>query len=80
MSSINNSFRFIIIDDIERLNENCINALLKTIEEPSSINNFILINNQTVPILDTLKSRSLEILFFLSKMKKRSNTKINFRF
>ena len=74
MSSINNSFRFIIIDDIECLNENCINALLKTIEEPSSVNNFILINNQTDPILDTLKSRSLEILFFLSKNEKKEIT------
>ena len=74
MSSINNSFRFIIIDDIECLNENCINALLKTIEEPSSVNNFILINNQTDPILDTLKSRSLEILFFLSKNEKKEVT------
>ena len=74
MSSINNSFRFIIIDDIEYLNENCINALLKSIEEPSSINNFILINNQTSPILDTLKSRSVEILFFLSKTEKKEIT------
>ena len=74
MSSINNSFRFIIIDDIEYLNENCINALLKSIEEPSSINNFILINNQTSPILDTLKSRSVEILFFLNKTEKKEIT------
>ena len=74
MSSINNSFRFIIIDDRECLNENCINALLKTIEEPSSVNNFILINNQTDLILDTLKSRSLEILFFLSKNEKKEIT------
>ena len=74
MSSINNPFRFIIIDDVECLNENCINALLKTIEEPSSVNNFILINNQTDLILDTLKSRSLEILFFLSKNEKKEIT------
>ena len=45
-SSINNLNRFVIFDDVEYLNENCVNALLKTIEEPSEINYFILINNQ----------------------------------
>ena len=34
-SSINNLNRFVIFDDVEYLNENCVNALLKTIEEPS---------------------------------------------
>ena len=33
-SSINNMYRFIIFDDVEYLNNNCVNALLKTIEEP----------------------------------------------
>jgi DNA polymerase III delta prime subunit len=71
-SSIDNSKRFIIFDDVECLNVNCVNALLKTIEEPSDINYFIIINNQTQKILDTLKSRSIEIRFFLNK-----NEKIN---
>ena len=35
--------------------------LLKIIEEPSKKNYFILINNKSKPILDTIKSRSLEI-------------------
>ena len=63
-SSVNNSKRFIIFDDVECLNVNYVNALLKTIEEPSDINYFIIINNQTQKILDTLKSRSIEIRFF----------------
>ena len=42
-SSIINSSRFIIFDDAEYLNENCVNALLKTIEEPSETNFFILV-------------------------------------
>ena len=71
-SSINNSKRFIIFDDVECLNVNCVNALLKTIEEPSDINYFIIINNQTQKILETLISRSIEIRFFLNK-----NEKIN---
>ena len=63
-SSIINSSRFIIFDDVEYLNENCVNALLKTIEEPTETNYFILVNNQGKIILDTLKSRSIEITFF----------------
>lgn len=65
-SSMNNLNRFIIFDDVEGLNENCVNALLKTIEEPSETNYFLLINNKNNTILNTLKSRSIEVLFFLS--------------
>ncbi len=71
-TSINNLNRFIIFDDVECLNDNCINALLKTIEEPSTTNYFILINNQSYNILDTLKSRSIEIKVFLSNDKIKS--------
>ena len=66
-SSLDNLNRFIIFDDIESLNENCVNALLKTIEEPSETNYFILINNKSRTILNTLKSRALEIMIFLNK-------------
>ncbi len=65
-SSINNLNRFVIFDDVEYLNENCANALLKTIEEPSITNYFILINNQRQSVLETLKSRSIEFTFFLN--------------
>ena len=60
-SSIIDSDRFIVLDDIELFNANSLNALLKIIEEPSKKNYFILINNKTKPILDTIKSRSLDI-------------------
>ena len=70
-SSINKFNRFIILDDVEHLNDNCINALLKTIEEPSEINYFILVNNQSQAILDTLKSRSIEIMIFLNNQEKQ---------
>ncbi len=65
-SSINKFNRFVIFDDVEYLSGNCINALLKTIEEPSITNYFILINNQRQNILETLKSRSIEFIFFLN--------------
>ena len=63
--SNNNLPRFIILDDVELFNKNSLNALLKTIEEPSKNNFFILINNLQYPILETIKSRSLETKFFL---------------
>ena len=69
-SSINNFNRFVIFDDVEYLSGNCVNALLKTIEEPSITNYFILINNQRQNILETLKSRSIEFIFFLSNSSK----------
>ena len=63
-------YRFIIFDDVEYLNKNCVNALLKMIEEPSKINYFILINNQRQDLLETLKSRSIEIKIFLNEKEK----------
>ena len=38
--------RFTIIDDVERLNLNAANALLKLVDEPSDLNYLILINNK----------------------------------
>ena len=66
-SSMINKDRFIILDDIELFNVNSLNALLKVIEEPSKRNYFVLINNKTKPILDTIKSRSLEMKIILNE-------------
>ena len=66
-SSMINKDRFIILDDIELFNINSLNALLKVIEEPSKRNYFVLINNKTKPILNTIKSRSLEVKIILNE-------------
>ena len=66
-STISNKDRFIIFDDIELFNHNSLNALLKTIEEPSKKNYFFLINNKSKPLLETIKSRAIEIKFFLDE-------------
>jgi len=58
-STFNNMSRFILIDNIENLNKNSVNALLKIIEEPNKGVFFILINNSEKYILPTLKSRCL---------------------
>ena len=58
-SAFNNMPRFILIDNIENLNKNSVNALLKVIEEPNENIFFILINNNEKNILPTLMSRCL---------------------
>jgi len=65
-SSFNNKKRFVLIDNIELLNLNSINALLKILEEPNENINFILINNNK-RVLPTLKSRCLNFKVFLTK-------------
>ena len=66
-TSLNTKPRFVLIDNIEFLNLNSINALLKILEEPSENTYFVLINN-CVKILSTLKSRCLEFKITLSNL------------
>ena len=54
-SSFNEKFRFVLIDNIEFLNKNSVNALLKILEEPNQNVHFILIHNYK-KILPTLSS------------------------
>ena len=70
-SSFNTKPRFVLIDNIELLNINAVNALLKILEEPNDNINFILINNNK-RILPTLKSRCLNF-----KIQLTSNQSIN---
>jgi DNA polymerase-3 subunit delta' len=58
-STFDDKAKFILIDNIESLNKNSVNALLKIIEEPNSKIFFILINNSEKNILPTLRSRCL---------------------
>ena len=69
-SSLTNNPRFIIIDEIEFLNLNSVNALLKTLEEPSTNNFFILINNQQADLIETISSRCLKKNIFLNSKQK----------
>jgi DNA polymerase III subunit delta' len=67
-SSFNNKPRFVLIDNIELLNINSINALLKVLEEPSQNVYFILVNSNK-KILPTLKSRCINYKFNLTNKK-----------
>ena len=74
-SSFNDKPRFVLIDNIEFLNINSINALLKTLEEPSKNIFFILINNNK-KILPTLSSRCLNFKISLSNSSSNKITNI----
>jgi DNA polymerase III subunit delta' len=65
-SSLSNNPRFVIIDEVEFLNENSVNALLKPLEEPTDNNFFILINSQQANLLQTVSSRCLKNNIFLT--------------
>ena len=69
-SSISNQPRFIIFDDVELFNINSLNALLKIIEEPTKNNYFVLINNKSKILIDTIKSRCLDIKIILNEEKR----------
>ena len=64
-SCFNSKPRFVLIDNIELLNINSINALLKVLEEPNENVNFILINNNK-RVLSTLLSRCINFRINLS--------------
>ena len=66
-TSILDKPRFIIFDDVELFNRNSLNALLKIIEEPSKNNFFLLIYNKAQPLLETIKSRCLDIQVILKE-------------
>ena len=69
-SLLNNMPRFVVFDDAELLNPYAANSILKFIEEPSSSNYFVLINNKKQNIIETIKSRALETKVFLNKNEK----------
>ena len=65
-SSLSDNPRFVVIDEVEFMNVNSANALLKSLEEPSSNNFFILINNYQADLLKTISSRCLKNNIFLN--------------
>ena len=70
-SNANNKPRFIVLDDVEKLNINSSNALLKSIEEPSDKNFFILIDNKENDVISTISSRCLKFKIFINELKKK---------
>lgn len=58
--------KFVIIDDINSINFNGLNTLLKTLEEPFKNTFFLIIDHQTTRLLDTIYSRCNKIKLSLS--------------
>ena len=71
-TSISNKPRFIIFNDVELFNNNSLNALLKIVEEPTNENFFILINNNSKPLLQTIQSRCLNFKIIINEDKRRN--------
>ena len=65
-SSYSKNLKLVLIDNVEYLNINSSNALLKIIEEPNHNAFFILIHNNNKHLLSTLKSRCLNFKINLS--------------
>ena len=66
-SSFNNSFKIIIIDNVELMNTSSVNALLKLVEEPNEKIHFFLIHNNNKNIINTLQSRCIKFKIFIDK-------------
>ncbi|MCT4552996.1 MAG: AAA family ATPase [Alphaproteobacteria bacterium] len=56
-SSSEGGWRVVIIDEMEAMNQNAANALLKTLEEPPVKTLFLLVCNNIDAVMDTIKSR-----------------------
>jgi DNA polymerase III subunit delta' len=66
-----NNLKIVLIDNVEALNLNSANALLKCLEEPTQNTFFILVQNNAHKIIDTIKSRCIEFKFFLNTSDKK---------
>ena len=69
-SSDLDNLKIILIDNIENLNKNSSNALLKVLEEPKINTYFFLIFDNKKKILNTIKSRCFEFKISFSKTEK----------
>ena len=50
-SSFNNKERFVLIEDANLLNQNSVNALLKSVEEPNNNLNYIITHNSNFKLI-----------------------------
>ena len=69
-STYHRNLKVVIIDNIEFLNINSSNALLKSLEEPSLNTYYFIINNNT-NLLETIKSRSIQFDIYLDKVNRK---------
>ena len=65
-STFNNNLKIVLFDNIELLNLNSSNALLKALEEPKENTFFFIIHNSSKKIINTIKSRSVIFNIYFS--------------
>ena len=71
-STYTKDLKIVFIDDAEFLNVNSSNALLKSLEEPSSNTFFFIIHNDASGIKETIKSRCIQFKFHLNIEEKKN--------
>ena len=70
-STYTKDLKIVFIDNAEFLNVNSSNALLKSLEEPSSNTFFFIIHNDASRIRETIKSRCIQFKFHLNIDRKK---------
>jgi DNA polymerase-3 subunit delta' len=63
------SLKILIINEADKMTEDCQNALLKTLEEPRDNNIIILISSAPKRLLETIRSRVLPLRFTMAANK-----------
>jgi len=69
-TSFSNKKKIVLIDNVEKLNINASNALLKILEEPSTNLFFILIHTSHKKLISTISSRCIKFNFFITVSEK----------
>ena len=69
-TSFSNKKKIVLINNVEKMNINASNALLKILEEPSTNLFFILIHNSHKKLISTINSRCIKFNFFITESEK----------
>ena len=69
-TSFSNKKKIVLINNVEKMNINASNALLKILEEPSTNLFFILIHNSHKKLISTINSRCIKFNFFINESEK----------
>ena len=67
------SLKILIVNEADKMTEDCQNALLKTLEEPRVNNIIILVSNAPKRLLETIRSRVLPLRFTMAANEKIVN-------
>ena len=69
-TSFSNKKKIVLINNVEKMNINASNALLKILEEPSTNLFFILIHSSHKKLISTINSRCIKFNFFITESEK----------